>query len=160
MANHSYMRITGPNSGLISAGCSTQASIGNLCQAGHTNQILVLSMTHAMSSVSNVSSAVHNPLVIHKLLDKSSPLLAKAMTDREDIECEIDLYRTAGSFDQKYYTIVLKGARIVGITLDIPNVLMFNDALPTEQVVLRYHSITWTHHIARTDGYAFSGLEE
>ncbi|OAI92084.1 Hcp family type VI secretion system effector [Pseudomonas putida] len=160
MANHSSMRITGKKSGLISAGCSTLKSIGNLCQAGHTNEILVLALNHAMTSVSNMSDAVHNPMVINKLLDKASPLLADAMARREEPECEIDLYRTADANHQKYYTLTLKGARIVGLTLDIPNVLMFNDALPTEQVVLRYHTITWTHHIARTDGYAFSGLEE
>ena len=160
MANHSYMRITGKKSGLISAGCSTPESIGNLCQAGHTDQILVLSMTHAMTSISNVSRAVHNPFVIHKLLDKASPLLAKALTDREEIECEIDLYRRAGSFDQKYYTILLKGARVVSVTLDIPDVLMFNDAQATEQLVLRYSSNTWIHQIAATTSFAISGLEE
>ena len=160
MANHSYMRITGKESGLISAGCSTPASIGNLCQTGHTDQILVLALNHAMTSVSNMSDAVHNPLVINKLLDKSSPLLANAMARREELECEIDLYRTADATHQKYYTLKLEGARIVGLTLDIPNVLMFNDALPMEQVVLRYNTIIWTHHIARTDGYAFSGREE
>lgn len=160
MANHSYMRITGKKMGLISAGCSTQASIGNLCQAGHTDQILVLALNHAMTSVSNMSDAVHNPLVINKLLDKASPLLADAMAHREELECDIDLYRTTDATHQKYYTLSLKGARVVGLTLDIPNVLMFNDALPTEQVVLRYESIIWTHHIASTNGYAFWGLEE
>ena len=153
MANHSYMRITGKKTGLISAGCSTPESIGSLCQTGHTDQILVLALNHAMTSVSNMSDAVHNPLVINKLL-------ADAMTRGEELECEIDLYRTADALHQKYYSLTLKGARIVGLTLDIPNVLMFNDALPTEQVVLRYHTITWTHHIARTNGYAFWGLEE
>lgn len=94
MASHSYLTITGKKMGLISDGCSTKASIGNKCQAGHTDQILVLALNHAMTSISNVSSAVHSPLVIHKHLDKSSPLLAQAMADREELSCEIDLYRT------------------------------------------------------------------
>jgi len=85
MANHSYMTINGKKMGLISAGCSTQDSIGNKCQIGHTDQILVLALNHAMSTVSNVSHAVHNPLVIHKHLDKSSPLLAQAMAGMEAI---------------------------------------------------------------------------
>ena len=33
MANHGYMSITGKAQGLISAGCSTQISIGNKCHS-------------------------------------------------------------------------------------------------------------------------------
>ncbi len=43
MANHGYMTINGKAQGLISAGCSTQDSIGNKYQAAHTNEIMVLS---------------------------------------------------------------------------------------------------------------------
>lgn len=160
MANHSYLSITGKKMGLISAGCSTQASIGNKCQAGHTDQILILALNHAMTSVSNLSDAVHNPLVLHKLLDKSSPLLAQALANREEVSCEIDIYRTADATQQKYFTLELRGARIVGLTLDIPDVLMFNDAQPTEQVVLRYNSITWINHAASTRGDAYWGMNE
>ncbi len=35
MANHGYMTITGKAQRLISAGCSTQNSIGNKCQTGY-----------------------------------------------------------------------------------------------------------------------------
>ena len=49
MASHGYMSITGKKIGLISAGCSTQASIGNKCQVEHTDQILALN--HAMTSI-------------------------------------------------------------------------------------------------------------
>ena len=160
MANHSYMRITGDKSGLISAGCSTSDSIGNRSQIGHADQILVLALNHAMTSVSNVSHTVHNPLLIYKHLDKSSPLLAQAMANREELSCEIDLYRTANGGQQRYYTVKLLGARIIGINLDIPNVLMFNDAPATEEIMLRYHSITWVHRVASTDGHAFWGPEE
>lgn len=41
MANHGYMTITGKSQGLISAGCSTQDSIGNKCQAAHTDEMQV-----------------------------------------------------------------------------------------------------------------------
>jgi len=49
MASHGYMSITGKKIGLISAGCSTQASIGNRCQVENTDQILALN--HAMTSI-------------------------------------------------------------------------------------------------------------
>ena len=51
MANHGYMTITGKAQGLISAGCSTQDSIGNKCQSGHTDEIMVLSYTHNMINI-------------------------------------------------------------------------------------------------------------
>ncbi len=38
MANHGYMTLIGETQGLISAGCSTQESIGNKCQEGHRDQ--------------------------------------------------------------------------------------------------------------------------
>ena len=42
MANPAYMKITGGIQGLISAGCSTHASIGNRYQSGHTDEIMVV----------------------------------------------------------------------------------------------------------------------
>lgn len=53
MAYHGYMRITGKLQGLISAGCGSQASIGNKCQVGHGDEIMVLSF-NMMSTKSDV----------------------------------------------------------------------------------------------------------
>lgn len=50
MVSHGYMTITGKAQGLIAAGCSTQDSIGNKCQAGHADEIMVLSYSHNMSN--------------------------------------------------------------------------------------------------------------
>ena len=161
MATHSYLSITGNKMNLISAGCSTHASIGNKYQAGHTNQILVLSVDHQMTSISNTDHATHNPLIITKPIDKASPLLAEALTTREVLTCELDLYRTtsAGGME-KYYTIRIDRARIVALTVDVPHAVLLNDVSATEQLVLRYDSITWTHHAASTNGYAFWGMNE
>lgn len=160
MASQSYMSINGKTMGVISAGCSTQDSIGNRCQSGHADEILVLALNHSMASVSNVSQAVHNPVLIHKHLDKSTPLLAQALAKREELSCVIDLYRSYGGGQQKYFTLTLTGARIVGLNLEVPDVIMFNDAEPVEQVMLRYNAISWRHHIAKTDGNATGGLED
>ncbi|PPA01507.1 type VI secretion system tube protein Hcp, partial [Pseudomonas sp. MWU12-2312b] len=46
MASQSYMSITGKRQGLISAGCSSQRSIGNKCQLGHQDEIMVLAYSH------------------------------------------------------------------------------------------------------------------
>ena len=55
MANHGYMTITGIIQGLISAGCSTQDSIGNKCQTAHTDEIMILSSNHNMVNIENIN---------------------------------------------------------------------------------------------------------
>lgn len=87
MASHGYITIKGRTQGLISAGCSSQESIGNKCQAGHTDEIMVLALNHGMANIGNVDRSTHGPIVITKNIDKSSPLLAQALTNREMIDC-------------------------------------------------------------------------
>lgn len=95
MANHGYMTINGKAQGLISAGCSTQGSIGNKYQAEHTDEIMVLSYSHNMTNIGNINSATHSPIIITKVVDKSSPLLAQALSNREEINCTISFYRVS-----------------------------------------------------------------
>ncbi|WP_175650847.1 Hcp family type VI secretion system effector [Pseudomonas sp. Marseille-P9899] len=161
MATHSYLSITGDKMGLISAGCSTHASIGNKYQAGYTNQILVLSVDHQMTSISNTAHATHNPLIITKPIDKASPLLAEALTTREVLTCVLFLYRTSPTGGvEKYYSIRIDGARIVALTVDVPHAVLLNDVSATEQIALRYDSINWTHHGASTSGRAYAAQEQ
>jgi type VI secretion system Hcp family effector len=51
------------------AGCSSQSSIGNKAQIEHTDQIMVLGLTHGMTRQQNVN---HQVLTIAKPVDKSS----------------------------------------------------------------------------------------
>lgn len=94
MANVSYMTITGKKQGLISSGCSSNPSIGNKCQMGHEDEIMMLSYSHNMIGGNDGSvtggRGKHMPVVIIKNLDKSTPLLAMALHDGEEIECKIN----------------------------------------------------------------------
>ncbi|MBM3114148.1 type VI secretion system tube protein Hcp [Pseudomonas sp. P66] len=113
MASHGYITITGKTQGLISAGCSSQESIGNKCQAGHADEIMVLAMNHGMTNVGNIKRTTHGPIVITKNIDKSSPLLAQALTNREAIDCTICFYRTSAfGTQEEFYTIKLGGAQV------------------------------------------------
>ena len=49
MANLIYASIKGKKQGLISAGCSTYASTGNRFQAGHEDEIMMLSLETGIS---------------------------------------------------------------------------------------------------------------
>lgn len=114
MANYGYMSITGKKQGLISSGCSSPDSIGNKCQLGHFDEIMVLAYSHNMVAGSDGTvtggRGQHMPIVITKNIDKSSPLIASALHDGEEVECVVDLYRTSPMGSQeKYFTVRLFG---------------------------------------------------
>jgi len=165
MANHGYMSINGKRQGLISAGCSGVESIGNKCQIAHKDEIMILAYSHNMITGNDggVSGGrgKHLPIMITKNIDKSSPLLASALHEREEIECTIFFYRTspAGSQD-KYYKIQLTGAKIAHINLQVPHAIHMNDAEPQELVSIRYRDISWTHIQAGTCAYSTWGCED
>lgn len=75
MANLVYLTLNGQIQGLISAGCSSQTSIGNKAQIAHLDQIIVLGLSHGLSRAQNVN---HLALTIQKPVDKSTPLLSSA----------------------------------------------------------------------------------
>lgn len=165
MANHGYMSITGKRQGLISAGCSGTHSIGNKCQIGHEDEIMVLAVSHNMLTEGDgsVSSdrGKHMPLMITKNIDKSSPLLASALHEREEMECTLHFYRTSPAGGQdKYYKIQLRGAKIALINVQVPHTIHMNDSQPQEIVSLRYRDISWTHIQAGTCAYSTWGNED
>ncbi|MBP5946892.1 MULTISPECIES: Hcp family type VI secretion system effector [Pseudomonas] len=158
MANHGYMTITGKAQGLISSGCSTQDSIGNKCQTAHADEIMVLSYSHNMANIGNINKPTHNPIVITKNVDKSSPLLAQALSSREEINCIINFYRISPfGLQEKFYTVEIRGGVVTDLTLDMPHVVLQNDVEPQEHLAIRYQDIIWTHHLAGTSGYSSWG---
>ncbi|MFJ7144613.1 Hcp family type VI secretion system effector [Pseudomonas protegens] len=161
MANHGYMTITGKAQGLISAGCSTQESIGNKCQSAHTDEIMVLSYSHNMANIGNINKATHRPIVITKNIDKSSPLLAQALASREVLNCSISFYRISSyGLQEKFYTVEIHGGVIADLTVEMPHVVFQNDVEPQEHLAIRYREITWVHHLAGTSGHTSWGTDE
>lgn len=160
MANYGYMTIRGERQGLMSAGCSTQESIGNKCQANHVDQIMVLAFTHNMASGGSTQHALHRPVVITKNVDKSSPLLSQALASGERIDCTIDFYRASSNgIQEKFYTVEIEGGLIRELVQDMPHVMQNSDEQPQEHLAISYREITWTHVTARTYGYASWGAE-
>ncbi len=162
MASHSYMTITGKKQGLISAGCSGQESIGNKCQAGHEDEIMVLAYSHNMAAGSDGSTlggnGKHMPVILTKNIDKSTPLLASALHEGEEVECKINFYRiSAAGFQEKYFTVVLIGGRIANLSVQVPHVINMGAAQPQEIVAIRYREISWVHHQASTSAYSAWG---
>lgn len=165
MAKHSYMTISGAKQGLISAGCSGQNSIGNKCQAGHEDEIIVLAYSHNMTAGNDGSMSggrgKHMPIILTKNIDKSTPLLASALHDGEEIECKINFYRTSSvGFDEKYFTVTLSGGRIANISIQVPHAIHMSDAQPQELIAIRYREISWAHHLAGTSAYSSWGVKD
>ncbi|MDN0085934.1 Hcp family type VI secretion system effector [Yersinia nurmii] len=152
MANLIYLMINGDKQGLISAGCSSVDSVGNKSQNNHIDQIIVYSLTHGINREQNSN---HLPVNIIKPIDKSTPLLAIAISNNEELYMLFDFYRTAiNGAQEKYFSIELRKAHLKHIGMNYPHALTHADNQPEEMLSMSYQDIKWTHHIAGTSGYS------
>lgn len=140
-----YLKMKGERQGDISAGCGTESSIGNRFQLNHENEILAFSLTYSMTGTGKGINL--QGLRFSKLIDKSSPLLTKGITDNEKFFLEFCFYRTNhyGKWE-KYYYIELRGA-----TLSAINTHISNNNIDTEVVEVRYEYILCKHLTANTE---------
>src|SRR5215475_13716227 len=91
---------------------------------------------------------VHSPLRIVKLIDKASPGFHKALCTGQDLkEVTLDFYRIdpATREQKKYYTIMLRQARIVDIRPYMPmSFVPANESYRhMEQISFVYEAIEW-----------------
>jgi type VI secretion system Hcp family effector len=153
MSSLIFMSVKGETQGLISAGCNTFDSIGNLYQHGHEDECFVLSLQHLMTREQHAS---HHPIIILKPIDKSSPLIASSLSNNEKLEVMIYMYRTSRNGGiEKYYSIRLDDARIKSIKCDYPHSQTSNNMMPQEAISLSYRDITWNHIACATGSYSF-----
>ncbi|MBG2929215.1 Hcp family type VI secretion system effector [Proteus mirabilis] len=152
MANIIYLSITGNKQGLISRGASTIDSIGNKYQIGHEDEILIFEFSSNISISQNVS---FQPIDIRKPIDKSSPLLAQALTNNEILTCNFSFYRTSMSGGvELYYKIKFTEASITNLNCFYPNSVTHNDSQPEESLSIRFKSVVWEHVTAGTSSYS------
>ena len=145
MSDIIYVKMIGEKQGDISAGCGTYNSVGNHYQKGHEDEIFAYCLSNGISSTGAGMNLQQLALV--KLVDKSSPLLATAITNNEKLHLEVSLYRVNryGMWD-KYYSIELRGASLKGITSQF-----MQNALHTETITVSYDYIRCKHPIANTE---------
>lgn len=155
MAFHGYLSINGTRQGLISAGCSTEASIGKHCRSGHTDEVMVLSLAHQILGGDNNQRALHQPVLVSKFIDKATPLLAQAIDSGERLDCDFNFYRTnpAGHLE-RYFTLKLSGAVLVEQRVDMPHSMLQSDQEAQEHLAIRYRDISWIHHTGSTSAHA------
>jgi len=152
MANIIYMTIDGEKQGNISEGCCSVDSVGNKFQSGHENEIFVYEM---IGNLSRQQHAVHHPVEIRKSIDKSTPLIAHALSSNEKLTVGITFYRTSMSGGiELFFKVKLTGARLSDARIYFPNSLTHNDVQPYESISIQYESITWDHVMAGTSSYS------
>lgn len=155
-----YMTITGKAQGLSSTDCSTPDSTGNKYQSVHTDEIMVLAYQHNMVDLRNINKPSHRPIIITEIVDKSSPLLAQALSSREEINCTICFNRMSSfGLQEKFYSVSINGGIIADLTFEMPHVVLLSDAESEEQLAIRYCEIICTHHLAGATGQSSRGEE-
>lgn len=92
----------------------------------------------------------YDPLVIRKRIDKSSPLLAKALTENQVIEGIFKFFRpnpTGDGTTEQFYTVGIKSGRIATLKQVVPDTFTpaTSNEPPLEEVSFVFHTINWTY---------------
>ncbi|MEY0233113.1 Hcp family type VI secretion system effector [Providencia manganoxydans] len=154
MAYPTYLVLKGKSQGLISAGCSSQDSIGNRYQIGHEDEIQVIGANYGSFREQNAS---YKPVVFTKPIDKSSPLLSVALDQNEVLEANFIFYRTSQNGQlEKYYEVKLTGVSLVDISDIFPDSIKDNDSMPYQRIQMKYESISRRHLMANTSSYSIN----
>jgi type VI secretion system secreted protein Hcp len=145
MALNAYLKLKGQKQGQFK---------GSATEKGREDSIVVIAVTHEVSSPRDAASGqaagkrMHKPLVITKELDRSSPLLYGALVNNENItEWTLQFWRPDRTGAEKQtYTIKLTNANIASIQFVMPNNKepQLAKLAEYEQVAFTYEKIEWT----------------
>ena len=143
---HLFLKVNGKDI----AGESTQTSLGR------ENSIECLLFEHSTLSARDLTTGLatgrrqFQPIKIRKRIDKSTPLLAKAMTENSVAEGEFKFFRpnpTGDGTTEQFFTIKITGARVTETHLTSPNVeeLATSNQHPYEDIHFTFGVINWTY---------------
>jgi type VI secretion system secreted protein Hcp len=95
----------------------------------------------------------YEPLLIRKRIDKSSPLLVKALVENAKVEGAFKFFRPNPKGDgttEQFYTVEIKDGRIASLKQMVPDTIVPASSTepPLEEVTFVFHTIKWTF----TDG--------
>jgi type VI secretion system secreted protein Hcp len=130
-------------------GDSSQTSLGR------ADSIECLYFEHAVKTAREAGSGMasgrrqYEPLLIRKRIDKSSPLLAKAMVTNAKIDGKFLFFRPNPVGDgttEQFYTIEIKDGRIASMKQIVPDTIVpaTSTEPPLEEVTFVFSTISWT----------------
>ncbi len=138
---------------------------GNLIEGESTvtsmereGSIECLSFGYEVTTPRNASGALtgrrqHGPIRIHKRIDKSTPLLIKALCKNEPVTLgEFRFFRPDASgsgAEEHFYTILMEKGYVASVLQLSEDVIMAGDQAPPmmEEVSFVFRDITWTYEI-------------
>lgn len=121
------------------------------------NTIQCLSFQDAVATVRAAGSGMatgrrtYEPIVFRKRIDKSSPLIAKALVQNQVIEGQFRFYRPSPAGDgttEHFFTIEIKEGRVNGIKRISPSTIdpATANQPPMEEISFVFGTIKWTYH--------------
>ena len=134
-------------------GDSSQTSLGR------ANSIECLYYEQGVASTRETGSNMatgrrqYAPLVIRKRIDRSSPLLLKALVENQKIEGQFKFFRPSPAGDgttEQFYTVQVKDGQVASVRQTVPNTMSGASANepPVEEISFVFKTISWTY----TDG--------
>lgn len=143
---HLYLKANGSDI----QGESTQTSLGR------ENSIECVYLEHAVRTARESGSGLatgrrqYEPLVIRKRIDKSTPLIAKALSRNEVVEGVLKFFRpnpTGDGTTEQFYTIEFTKGRVATFKQVSPDAIEPGTATdpPLEEISFVFHTITWTY---------------
>jgi len=143
---HLYLKANGSDI----KGESTQTSLGR------QDSIECLYLEHAVKTAREAGSGMatgrrqYEPLVIRKRIDKSTPLIAKALCENQVVDGVFKFFRPNPNGDgttEQFYTIAFKQGRVATFKQISPD--SFEPATATEpeleEISFVFHTISWTY---------------
>jgi len=139
MALNAYLKIKGEKQGELR---------GSVTEKGHEGWIMVMGASHSLESPRDASSGlptgtrVHEPFVITKELDRSTPLLYNILVNGENIiEWELQFWQPSPTGTEiNHYTVKLTDASIANIDFRMPD-----DTDPALMKRAEYEEISFTY---------------
>lgn len=127
---------------------------GSVDIAGREDSVEIFDMKHQLHSPTDIASGAatgkrqHMPLEVICAIDKATPLFYGACATNETLpEVKFSFFRVDQTGTEgEYYTIVLTNARVVDVSLDVPNSRdTDNEQFPHMiKYAFVYQAITWT----------------
>lgn len=92
----------------------------------------------------------YEPLTFRKRIDKSTPLLAKALVENERIDAVFKFFRPSPVGDgttQRFFELELESGRLASQSLVVPDTIVpaTSTEPPLEEISIVFQAITWTY---------------
>jgi type VI secretion system secreted protein Hcp len=92
----------------------------------------------------------YEPLVIRKRIDKSTPLIYKALVENQVIDGVFKFFRpnpTGDGTTEQFYTIEIKKGRVASFKALVPDCIdpASSSDPPLEEISFVFHTISWTY---------------